>query len=130
MPTPETAGFYEGARNGELRLQRCDDCGAWRFPPQPVCASCRSSRSSWAAVSGRGTVYSFVVIHQSASPALAERVPYDVVLVEPDEAPGVRIVGNTVGCELDALAVGMAVEVAFEPAGEEFVPVFRLISHA
>jgi len=121
----ELDGFFEGAAAGELRLQQCSACGAFRFPPKPVCGSCRSAKWEWAAVSGRGTVYSFVVVHQSANPAYAERVPYDVVLVEPDEAPGVRIIGNTVGCALEDLAVGMPVEVAFETTGTHDVAVFR-----
>lgn len=124
--TPELEGFFEGARRGELRLQRCDDCGAWRHPPKPACPSCQSLRWEWRAVSGRGTIWSWTVVHHSSLPALAERLPYDVVLVEPEDAPGVHVVGNLLDCPLDRLRVGMPVEVAFEAVDDDVaMPVFR-----
>lgn len=127
--TPELEGFFEGASAGELRLLRCDDCGAWQHPPKPACPACHSLRSTWTATSGRGRIWSWTVVHQSAVPQLAERVPYDVVLVEPDDAPGVHVVGNLVGGPVEGLHVGMAVEVAFEEAGDGVVlPVFRAVS--
>lgn len=127
--TPELEGFFEGARAGELRLQRCDGCGTWRHPPKPACPACQSLRWTWTVTSGRGRIWSWTVVHQSAVPQFAERVPYDVVLVEPDDAPGVHIVGNLVDGPLEGLRVGMPVEVAFEEAGDDVVlPVFRLVS--
>lgn len=127
--TPELEGFFEGARQGELRLQRCGECGRFRHPPKPACPACHSMRSSWERVSGRGRVWSYTVVHHSANPKLADRLPYDVVLVEPDEAPGVHVLGNMVGCELERLVVGLAVEVAFEAVGEDLLlPVFRPVA--
>ncbi|MEM8767496.1 MAG: zinc ribbon domain-containing protein, partial [Pseudomonadota bacterium] len=60
-PTPETEHFWEGTREGELRLQRCDDCGAVYFPPRPFCPACSSRSVSVFAASGRATLESYVI---------------------------------------------------------------------
>ena len=45
----------------------------------------------------RGTVHSFTVVRYPANPALADAVPYTVVLVSLDDAPHLRVVGNIEG---------------------------------
>jgi uncharacterized OB-fold protein len=47
-------------------------------------------------VSGRGRVWSFVVPHPPLLPGFTELAPYNVVVVEIDEDPGIRIAGNLV----------------------------------
>ena len=47
-------------------------------------------------MSGTGTVWSFVVPHPPLLPAYAELAPYNVVVVELDEDPTIRMVGNLV----------------------------------
>ena len=42
-PTPETQHFWDGTREGELRLQRCESCAKTYFPPRPFCPSCGST---------------------------------------------------------------------------------------
>ena len=37
VPTPETQPFWDGCAAGELRIQRCTDCGRPYFYPRPVC---------------------------------------------------------------------------------------------
>ena len=88
--------FWEGTLAGELRMQACTACGRFRFPPRPMCPHCRSVESTWKAVSGRGTIYSFVVPHPPLLPQFAELAPYNVVLVALDEEPTLRLVGNLV----------------------------------
>jgi uncharacterized OB-fold protein len=90
----EAAGFWEGTRVGELRMQSCSACGAMRFPPRPMCPRCRSTRRHWQAVSGRATLWSFVVPHPPLLPAYAELTPYLVVTVALEEDPTLRLVGN------------------------------------
>ena len=57
------APFWAAAREGELRMQACVQCGRLRFPPRPMCPHCRSTGSDWPLMSGRGTIWSFVVPH-------------------------------------------------------------------
>jgi uncharacterized OB-fold protein len=92
----DAGGFWEGAANGELRIQRCADCGARRMPPRPMCPSCRSLTSRWEPVSGEGRIWSWVVAHPPLLPAYAALAPYPVVTVELAEDPSLRLVGNLV----------------------------------
>ncbi|MGW6543661.1 Zn-ribbon domain-containing OB-fold protein [Streptomyces massasporeus] len=97
-PVPDTDGapFWEYAARGELRVQACAACGELRFPPRPCCPHCQSFDSEWRAVSGRGRVWSYVVAHPPLLPDYAAQAPYNVVVVELDEAPRIRLVGNLV----------------------------------
>ena len=117
----EAAPFWDGAMVGELRVQVCDSCGAFRFPPRPMCPKCRSFDRSWRAVSGRGTVWSYVVAHPPLLPAYAAVAPFNVIVVALDEDPTIRLVGNlvtgpdgTLG-EIDpaTITIGEPVEVVF-----------------
>jgi len=96
LETPDNEGFFEGARAGELRVQTCLSCGRRRHPPCPVCPWCHSTERAWQAVSGRGRVWSFVVPHPPLLPGFTELAPYNVVVVELDEDPTVRLVGHLV----------------------------------
>lgn len=128
LPDPDTEEFWSACRRHQLRIQRCADCGALRFPPRPMCPRCRSLDSDWRTVSGRGTVYSFVVCHPPVLPAFRERVPFPVVLVELEEDPKLRLVGNLVGDPpAQDLRIGLPVEVAFEDVtGDVTLPQWRL----
>jgi uncharacterized OB-fold protein len=120
--TPEMAPFWDAARRHELVVQRCSGCGAHRFPARDICSRCLSREATWERVSGRGTVFSFAVMHQAYHPAFP--VPYAVVVVELEE--GARMLTNVVGCPLDEIAIGMPVEVTFEDlTAEVTLPKFR-----
>ncbi|MFF4711324.1 Zn-ribbon domain-containing OB-fold protein [Streptomyces eurythermus] len=113
MLTPVTdadgAPFWEYAARGELRVQACADCGEPRFPPRPCCPHCRSFASEWRPVPGRGRVWSYAVPHPPLLPGYAEQAPYNVVVVELEEVPRIRLVGNVVahaGARLDSVDPG------------------------
>jgi uncharacterized OB-fold protein len=89
--TDDSAGFWEGTAAGELRIQRCSNCGRLRFPPRPMCPYCNALDHSWDAMSGRGHIWSFVVPHPPLLPAFMEVAPYNVVVVELDEDPLIRL---------------------------------------
>ena len=62
-------------------------------------------------------------MRQNDLPPFPERVPYVAAIVELDEGP--RVMTNVVECEFDALAIGMAVEVVFQPISDDItIPVF------
>jgi uncharacterized protein len=110
-PVTDTDGapFWEYAARGELRVQACADCGELRFPPRPCCPHCQSFASQWRPVSGRGRVWSYVVPHPPLLPDYAAQAPYNVVLVELEEAPRIRLAGNLVtgpGAPLGSLDPG------------------------
>lgn len=121
--TEETELFWAAAKDGRLVVERCSSCGAESFPPRGICRSCRSRATEPAEVTGRGRVYSLTVNHQRWLPDLD--VPYAVVLVEFPDHPGVRVVGRLRGCEPEEAAIGMAVDIGFEPGPGGFaIPSF------
>jgi len=79
---------------------------------------------TWEQARGTGTVYTFSVVHRNDLPPFSEQVPYVAAIVELDEGP--RMMTNVVDCDIDAVAVGMAVEVIFRAIDETVtIPVFR-----
>lgn len=70
----------------------------------------------WRQASGRGVVHTFTVVRQAAEPLLKARLPYAVAIVELDEGP--RIMSNVIGCDVDAVRIGMQVSVTFVDAGD------------
>ena len=68
-------------------------------------------------LSGRGTVYSWIVVHQSQHPAFNADVPYNVAIIELEEGP--RLHTNIIGCTNDQIHIGMPVEVAFQKVNDD-----------
>jgi uncharacterized OB-fold protein len=121
--TEETEAFWAAAAEGRLLAERCAGCGAESFPPYGVCRACRGRAVEPVEITGTGHVYSYTVNHQRWLPGL--EVPYALVLVEFAEHPGVRVFGRVRGCAPEEVAIGMAVEVGFEPGpGGYAVPSF------
>jgi uncharacterized OB-fold protein len=126
QPTPETQHYWDGAREGELRLQRCDDCGKAYFPPRPFCPACAGRNVVVFAASGRGRLFSYV-IHHRAAPGFTP--PYAIAVVELEEGP--RLMTNIVGCPQtpEALVLDMPLEVVFEKLDDLIsLPMFRPVS--
>lgn len=124
-PTPETRDYWEGARRGELRLQRCGTCAHVYLPPRPFCPRCASREVEAFTASGRGRLHSYVINYRPAL-GFEEEAPYSIAVVELDEGP--RLMTNIVGVEQtpEALTVDMPVEVTFEAATQEIsLPKFR-----
>ena len=122
LPAPDPSGFdapfWEHAKKHELVVQRCTQCGTLRHTPEVSCWKCRSFDFDWAPQSGRGAIYSHMNIVYPAHPALKERVPFNVVLVELENAQGIRMVGNLVDTPYDEIRIGMPVEVHWEDRPE------------
>ena len=130
LEDPDAAGFWQGTSRGELLVQACADCGQRRIPPRPMCFRCRSIQHRWERLSGRGTIWSFVVPHPPLLPAYQELAPYNVITVALDEDPGLRLVGNLVARpdgpinEVDpkTIRIGEPVRVVFQPVEDVFLP--------
>lgn len=119
----DTRFFWEGCAQGQLLIQRCTACATLRHPPAPVCIECHSFDWDTVAASGRGSLYSFVVMHY---PVVA---PFDhpnpIGLIELEE--GVRLIAGLVGVERDQLQIGQRLQVEFQTFDEALtLPLFRL----
>lgn len=126
VPTPETQDFWDGAKRGELRLQRCgeDDCDDIIFPARSFCPGCGSRSVANFTASGKGKLYSYVINHRPP-PGFGPE-PHAIAIVELDEGP--RMMTNIIDCEQtpEALVLDMPVEVAFTPITDEIsLPKFR-----
>ena len=120
---PDSAPFWAGCREGKLLLQRCADCRAFRYPPASRCAACGSATSEWVAASGRGRVFSWIVVrHPVPKDVYGDEVPYVVALVTLEEGP--RMATNIVGCPPEAVQADMAVTVSFRERDGVTLPVF------
>jgi uncharacterized OB-fold protein len=122
--TADSAAFWTGGAERELRIHRCHACSRWFHPPAPACFRCRSRDVAPEAVSGRATLVSYTINHH---PWFGEAfpVPYVVGLVELAEEPDTRLTTQIVDCDPADVRFGMEVEVEFEHHDDVWVPVFR-----
>jgi len=123
VPTPETQAFWDGCAVGELRIQRCLDCGEAYFYPRPVCPRCGSQHVEWFTASGAATLYSYVINHRPA-PGFEDEAPYAIAVVQLAEGP--RMMANLTGVRNtpEDLVLDMPLRVTFERRGEVSLPLF------
>jgi uncharacterized protein len=122
--------FWLGCARGELLVQACAACGERRMPPRPMCPQCRSTQVRWEPTSGRGRIWSFIVPHPPLLPAFAAVAPYNAIVVELEEDPGIRFVGNLVANadgeinEIDpaTITIGENVRVVFHRIDDVTLP--------
>lgn len=120
--TQDNSFFFEGARQGKLLIQRCSGCGVLRHPPRPVCGGCGSFEWDTVESSGRGSVYSFVVVHHPQVPAFDYPLP--IALVELEE--GTRLVADLVDVDPADVEIGMPLECEFVAVDEDLtLPMFH-----
>ena len=114
-------GFWEGSQNGELRIQQCSTCRLFRHLPTPMCPECSSLDYDWTRVSGRGFVYSYVIVRHPVHPAIAEheQVPYNVCMIELEEQEGLRVCSNVLHVYPEDIHIDMPVQVTFFPAVDD-----------
>jgi uncharacterized OB-fold protein len=125
----DTEFFWQGAAAKQLRVQRCEDCGALRHPPGPRCANCGSQRRGYLVATGIGTIYSYVVHHHP--PVSGRAGPFVVALIELPE--GVRMLGELLDvdpldpAELAAVRIGCAVELLWQRVDDALtLPAWRM----
>lgn len=113
--SPVSVPFWRACQAGELRYQRCRDCGLANFPPTEHCRQCLSAQLDWEGSGGLGEIYSWTVVHR---PVTAEFTPpYAPAIVTLDE--GYQMLTNIVGVPPDELKIGMRVQVQFHAVGPD-----------
>ncbi|MEV5576281.1 Zn-ribbon domain-containing OB-fold protein [Spirillospora sp. NPDC052269] len=108
-PSPATEPYWAACRRGELALQRCGGCRRFVHFPELRCPYCGSAELAYEAVSGRGAVHTFTVVHRSFLPGFPP--PYTVAWVDLPE--GARVFGDITGCPPGDVRIGMPVRVRF-----------------
>jgi uncharacterized protein len=104
--------FWRSSRNRNVKLQKCTNCGAYRYVPKEFCNRCQSSSATWEPVSGNGVVYSFTLVRRAPTPAYQADAPYTIVHVDMEE--GVRMVGLWTGSDTDEVRIGLPVRLTYE----------------
>lgn len=92
---PETQPYWDAAAHEQLKIQHCGACGKYYFPPAPVCPHCTSRDVAWETVSGRATLYSYVIT-QAPWPLWGMPAPMSVATVALEEGP--RLLSTVVDC--------------------------------
>ncbi|MCO5090224.1 OB-fold domain-containing protein [Bosea sp. (in: a-proteobacteria)] len=115
--------MWDSIENRRLALQRCDDCLRFRYPPGPICPHCLSMDHRWEAVSGRGSILSWVVFHRQYFDDFPP--PYNAVAVQIAEGP--IVVSNLVGDEPEGSWIGAQVEFVYRRQGDRAQHAVRLL---
>ncbi len=95
--------YFKHCAEHAFHLQKCDDCGLFRYPVSEGCSWCGSANATWTPVEGKGEVHSYTEIHHAIQPAFKAFTPYMVLLVDldtqkgaPSEHEALRVIGNLV----------------------------------
>jgi len=125
LPDADTAAFWRATAEGRLAISRCQACGQWQQPALERCRKC-AGPTAFEAISGDGTIYTFIVQRQPAVVGYVDKVPYVVAIVDLDEQPGLRLQGRVVDVDPDDVAIGMRVtaRIVDLPGGTFRIPVW------
>jgi uncharacterized OB-fold protein len=119
---PESAPFWEAARSKRLVVPACADCGFLKWPPRAFCSQCNGRRTEWRTMSGRGSLWSYAIVHNPTMEAFWPVLPLPIALIELEDAPELRMAGSLAaapGAPInslphDRLKIGMKLRVTFE----------------
>jgi uncharacterized OB-fold protein len=115
----DSADFWAGLAQGEIRLPKCGSCGTIWFPPTPGCPVCGSTDRSTVVVEPHGRIYSWVVVHRSLTPEFDDELPYVVATVELDDGP--KLFARLLQVEIDRIEPEMGVSAVFYTVGEQWL---------
>ena len=125
--THDNAAHYRGRLRRQLLINRCDDCKVWHAPPKPVCPDCWSSSVTATPVSGDGTIFMMVLLHQGPpAPGVDYSTPYPVVTVELDEQVGLRFTATVADATNEQIQIGKRVRLDWRERSGSPMPVFVL----
>ncbi len=94
MSNPIRDGFRAGLAQGELLVQKCNDCGGLNMYPRHACPHCQSLSLGWQKASGRGILHSYTVLRQGAPQGFEGDLPYALGVVKLQE--GVQLLGRLI----------------------------------
>ncbi|TXC70258.1 DNA-binding protein [Sphingomonas ginsenosidivorax] len=122
----DNRAFWTGGADGKLNIARCGDCGGFIHPPREVCRHCLSDKVAPFAVAGTGVIDSYTVNHQAWAKDMP--VPFVIARVALDDAPGVYLTTNIVGCPVEDVDIDDRVRVVFEEQDGIWYPLFEKVA--
>lgn len=84
--------WWHALKRRRLVIARCADCRHAWLPLTPGCPACGSTKRLLEDASGRGVLYSWVVVNRALHPEFRADAPYTIAVVELEEGP--RIFGR------------------------------------
>jgi uncharacterized OB-fold protein len=112
--------FWEGLKEGRLLLQQCSQCGTFQWLPEVLCNKCLSKELEFSELNPVATLHSWIRVVHPPSTELISAVPYIVIAAQLVDQPQIRLIGNYVGAQTDALEIGMALKGVFEHHGGKY----------
>lgn len=121
--SPFDRTMWDSIAEGRMRIQRCSECGTYRYPPGACCPNCLSTEAKWEEISGKGKVLSWTTYHKQYLPAYP--VPTTIVAAMLEE--GEILITNIDHEEAKHLALDRPVRVIYgdHPDGYK-IPRFTL----
>ncbi|MFV8817940.1 Zn-ribbon domain-containing OB-fold protein [Haliea sp. E17] len=120
---PADVPFWEGCREGRFLLHRCNLCQQ-HYWPASRCVEHGDADMQWVEASGRGTLYTYTVMHRAYTPDTRDKVPFVIAVVQLEEGPFYH--SNILDCACDAVSIGMPLDVVLQPHDSGLtIPQFR-----
>ena len=111
-PIPRTQSFWDGLREGRVRIQYSPSTDQWVFYPRSVAPLTLADDLEWRDISGAGTLYTYTIARRPTAPDFAGAEPQIIAVVELDEGP--RLTTTLVQVEEADITVGMRLRPVFE----------------
>ena len=87
VPSLEAKEYWDGCKEGKLRMQYCAKCGKINWFPRSYCAYCDSDSFNWKDAKGTGILETFSIVYRPMSDAWKSEVPYTIAIVKLTEGP-------------------------------------------
>jgi len=118
--------FWASVAERAMKLPFCTACGKFFFYPRPICPHCWSSEVEFRPAKGTGRIFTYSVIRSPHGNITGwhQRIPYVVALIDLDE--GVRMMGNVIDCDPDAVHSGLPVRLTYTEIDGRLLPAFTL----
>ena len=110
--------YWESLKEHAVKVQKCSACGTLRFVPKELCHNCQSMEVTWTTIAGTGEIYTFTIVRRAPTPAYQEEAPYTIVHVT--MAEGFRMIATLKGTNVDSVAIGQQVKVAYDDVTPEW----------
>lgn len=128
---PYIKKWYDHLADGKLMGVTCTKCGAYEFPPVPVCNACSGTELGWSEMSGAGTLLSISHIAQYAvDPPFEKYGPTLTAVVQLAEGPEFIswLMGKTVDQAADLVdKLPISVRMRIHDRGEYKYPVYEVV---
>ena len=123
-PREEAKEYWEGLKEGKLRIQKCQSCQQYVFYPREFCPH-DFGKLEYTNVSGRGKILSYTLVEKTAHPAYAAHTPFVMAVVQLEEGP--TMLSHILEASPEAVEINQEVELTFSnPYGlEEPLPMFK-----